>query len=122
MRQFYKVEYWDKFSGDEIRPQDVANELFDTAVNMGTHRAVLFLQTGLNVLNRNGALWADLVVDGIFGRATLAALKGHDALETEPDILLKILNVLQGAHYIEYMTKSPTQEKYARGWFNRVAI
>jgi hypothetical protein len=25
-------------------------------------------------------------------------------------------------HYIEYMTKSPTQEKFARGWFNRVDI
>jgi len=37
-------------------------------------------------------------------------------------ILLKIMNVLQGMHYISYMNKSPVQEKYARGWFGRVSL
>ncbi|GAJ23902.1 unnamed protein product, partial [marine sediment metagenome] len=36
--------------------------------------------------------------------------------------LLKVMNILQGMHYIEYMRKSPTQEKYARGWLKRVKI
>jgi hypothetical protein len=40
----------------------------------------------------------------------------------KPELLLKILNVFQGMHYIDFMTKSPIQEKYARGWFTRVEI
>lgn len=120
VRQFYKVEYWDKVNGDGTRDQALASELYDTAVNMGIHRAILFLQKSLNCLNRNGELWPDLVEDGLAGPATHAAVHAWDALETYPDVLLKMLNVLQGHHYMEYMRKSPTQEKYARGWFSRV--
>ena len=118
---FYKQHYWDKFQGDAIPEKHIAFELFDTAVNLGVNRAVGFLQRGLNVLNRNGKLYKDLVVDGVFGRRSLAALRAY-LKKDKPDYLLKIMNVLQGMHYIHYMTRSPIQEKYARGWFKRVEI
>ncbi len=35
-------------------------------------------------------------------------------------LLLKVLNVLQGAHYIDRMEHLPSQETFARGWFKRV--
>jgi lysozyme family protein len=115
----YRQFYWSRFLGDEIPEQNIAEELFDTAVNLGVGRAVSFIQQGLNVLNRNGTLYADLVVDNSLGPKTLGALKAY--LENDrPDILLKIMNVLQGKHYIDYMTQSPLQEKFARGWLNRV--
>lgn len=118
---FYREHYWDKFWGDHIPDQGVANELFDTAVNMGTTRAVEFLQGALNVLNRNGSLYPDLVDDGVFGPKTLRALESyldHDP----PETLLKVMNILQGMHYLKYMQRSPIQEKYARGWLRRVTI
>jgi lysozyme family protein len=118
---FYKRHYWDKFQGDAIPNQAIAAELFDTGVNMGIARAVEFLQRALNVLNRNEKLYADLVPDGLFGPKSLAAIRAY-LKNDKPDLLLKILNVLQGMHYIDVMTKSPIQEKYARGWFKRVEI
>lgn len=118
---FYKQHYWDKFQGDAIANQAIANEMFDTGVNMGVVRAVEFLQRGLNVLNRNEKLYRDLVPDGAFGPKTLAALRAY-LKKDKADLLLKIMNVLQGMHYIEFMNKSPVQEKFARGWFKRVEL
>lgn len=118
---FYKQHYWDKFQGDAIPNQAIADELFDTGVNMGIARAVEFLQRALNVLNRNQRLYKDLVADGLFGPKTLAAVRAY-LRKDKPELLLKIMNVLQGMHYVDFMTKSPIQEKYARGWFKRVDI
>jgi len=38
----------------------------------------------------------------------------------DAELLLKVLNVLQGAHYIDRMEHLPSQETFARGWFRRV--
>lgn len=120
VKRVYKERYFDDYRGDEM-PRELALEMFDTSVNMGVGRAVKFLQIALNVLNRNGQLYQDQVADGDYGPTTHKCLYAY--LQTDSELLLcKIMNVLQGNHYIEYMTKSPTQEKYARGWFNRVDI
>ena len=120
VKAFYKHMFWDRILGDLLTDQRLADEMFDTAVNMGVHRAALFLQQALNALNRNQALYPDLVEDGLMGGKTLEALKALPFRDY--DVLLKILNVLQGAHYIEFMRKSPVQEENARGWFARVEI
>jgi len=120
VRQFYEERYWDVNCLDDF-PQKVANEMFDTGVNMGIVRAAKFLQRSLNYLNRNGRLFDDLVDDGNIGTKSLSAL---NVIMNEGDetTLLTMMNVLQGNHYFNYMTKSPTQEKYARGWFRRVSF
>ena len=118
---FYKQHYWDKFQGDAIPNQGIADELFDTGVNLGVLRAVEFLQRALNALNRNQALYSDLAADGAFGPRSLAAMRAY-LKKDKPELLLKVMNVLQGMHYINYMTQTPAQEKFARGWFNRVEI
>jgi lysozyme family protein len=118
---FYKEHFWNRFSGDKIKKQAIADELFDTAVNMSLRDSVMFLQTALNILNRNGSLFSDTVVDGLLGPTTLKCLNIILKIG-DVSTLLKIMNVLQGNHYITYMSKSPTQEKYCRGWFNRVEI
>lgn len=118
---FYKAKYWDKFMGDNIPVDDIAIEMFDTGVNMGVSRGVKFLQEGLNLLNRNGTLFDDIKVDGGFGQQTLGTLKMY-LTKDDSIYLLKIMNILQGMHYIEYMKKAPTQEKYARGWLKRVTL
>lgn len=121
IKEFYKNHYWNRFLGDDISYQEIANEVFDTAVNMGVTRSCKFLQESMNFLNRDEFLFPDLVVDGLVGRKTLNALNSK---LPQKDIkhLYKILNLLQGNHYLEYMRKSPIQEKFARGWLSRVEI
>jgi len=118
---FYKNTFWNVWLGDQIPNQDIADEMFDTGVNQGVSRAITYLQQALNVLNKNGIIYADLVEDGSFGQKTMDALNVY-LRSDKPSLLLKIMNVLQGCHYIEYMRKSPTQEKFCRGWFSRVEI
>lgn len=121
VKKFFKQTYWNLFWGDAIPNQTIANELYDTAVNMGVSRAIKYLQIGLNVLNRNGKLYADIVEDGKFGDNTLKALNAY--LTTDgPELLYKVMNILQGMHYIEYMKKSPIQEKFSRGWLERISF
>lgn len=119
IKSFYKLMYWDRFQGDSIPVQELAEEMFDTGVNMGVHRAVKFLQRSLNYLNRNGKLFDDMADDGVLGPTTLRCLQTF-LQKDSPNILLKIMNVLQAQHYLKYMSKSPKQEKFCRGWFNRV--
>lgn len=119
VQAFYKRNFWARFKGDKIADQALAEELFDTGVNMGVGQAVRFLQIALNLLNRNGLLYLDIEVDGGCGPKTCKALDTylkHDKAE----LLLKVLNIQQGMQYLELMSENPVMEKYARGWLNRV--
>lgn len=114
---FYKTEYWDRLNGNAIPSQRIANELFDTAVNLSCLGAVRFLQIGLNFLNRDEKIYPDLLVDGILGKTTLAALNKYLNNDIE-DYLLMVMNGEQLHHYVQ-----TGQEKFARGWLkNRVSI
>jgi lysozyme family protein len=116
---FYKEHFWDVNLLDEVSSQSVANEMFDTGVNMGVGRAAKFLQKALNVLNKNGKLYPDLVEDGVIGSGTLRALNA--CLSYRGDVYIyKVLNILQGMHYVNFMSKSSVQEKFAYGWLDRV--
>lgn len=121
VHDFYKKNYWDSNKLDKFNSQAIADEMFDTAVNMGRSRAAKFLQESLSYLNRNERLFDDLVVDGYIGSASLRALD-YILDQGEEEILLKVLNVLQGNFYLNYMKENPTQEKFMRGWFNRVNL
>ena len=125
-RTIYLDKYWTAPRFDEVAVvcPAVAEELLDTGVNMGTGTAAKFLQRALNVLNREGKLYPDIVVDGGVGRMTLAALgayikaRGKDG-ET---VLLRALNAQQGVRYIDLAERRPSQEEFLHGWFlNRVA-
>jgi lysozyme family protein len=112
----YKERYWDKVAGDFITSQEVAEELFDIAVNMGVKTAVLFLQGSINLLNRNQKLYADIDADGIIGIKTYSTLNKF----CNEKSVLKSLNGFQFERYKEICEKDPTQEKYFEGWLQRV--
>ena len=117
--RFYKEKFWDVNLLDEVSSQNIANEMFDTGVNMGVGRAAKFLQRALNALNKGGRLYPDLVEDGVIGNTTLRALNA--CLSYRGDVYVyKVLNILQGMHYLEFMRRSPIQEKFAYGWLDRV--
>lgn len=119
VKSFYKQAYWDRFQGDEVADQAVANELYDTGVNMGVRRAVRFLQSSLNLLNRNQRDYEDLIIDGWFGGKSLETLSKLLKKDRRSDALVKMMNIQQGARYVEIMARDSSQERFARGWIKR---
>lgn len=114
----YMRQYWDANKLGMIRAdrQLIANEMYDTGVNMGVGIAAKFMQIALNVSNKKGTLYPNISVDGIIGPVTLKLINEHP----RPDVLLKLLNVQQGNQYINLCLHDEDQEKYLNGWYNRV--
>ncbi|OTG93552.1 hypothetical protein B9T24_13830 [Acinetobacter sp. ANC 4654] len=124
----YKKQYWisPRFDQVNIINTTVAEELLDTGVNCGVAFAKPLLQRSLNLLNNQGkGGWPDLAVDGIYGQATLNALKIYLSKRGKEGerILLRTLNILQGERYISICERNPSQEQFFYGWIaNRVVI
>jgi lysozyme family protein len=120
----YSAKYWDAVKADqllELAPS-IAEEVVDSGVNMGIGRAGKLLQRSLNVLNKRGGLYNDITVDGEIGPGTLTALAAYLATRDE-STLLKALNCLQGAFYIELAERREKDERFIYGWLkNRVVI
>ena len=115
---FYKENFWDVLNLDKVTSQAIANEVYDSAVNCGTAKAGVWLQRAVNVTNAGGTKAPDVLPDGSVGRDTLAALNSHKA----PLLVLKALNILQGAHYITIAEGNKSQEQFINSWFSRVGL
>ena len=116
--RFYRVNFWDRFQGDQIKDQALADELLDQAVNLGVHRAVEHLQRALNALNDQGARWPDMARDGKLGPKTLAAIEAARTYGIARHLVTAIKSQ-QGVYYLERMEARAINEKYV-GWFARV--
>ncbi len=107
------------------RSAALGEELIDTGVNMGPHRAAEFLQRWLNGFNTAASGYADLFVDGRLGRMTLGALDrfiAHRGREGER-VLLRALNCTQGNRYLELTEAKRSQRAFLYGWMRtRVAV
>lgn len=124
--RIYRRRYWTAPGYDAVAAimPAVAAELFDTGVNMGPAVATGFLQRSLNALNRQGRDWADIAVDRSIGPATLGALRRLAGVRGPggETVLLKALNALQGARYIELAEGRAANESFLFGWLReRVA-
>jgi lysozyme family protein len=121
----YKRLYWlsPRFDAIAERAPKLAAEMFDTGINMGTGTATGFLQRALNALNREGRDYPDLKVDRAVGPATLAALDAflNKRGKAAEGVLLKAVEALQGAHYLNIAEARPSQEAFVYGWLaNRI--
>lgn len=116
--EFYKKEFWDVMRLDELYHQYIAEEMFDTGVNMNHIIAVEFLQRSLNSTNRNGKEYPDVIVDGRVGPKTIAAMNNHP----KPINVLKLLNCQQGVRYMDIARHNPVQEKFMNSWLSRVTL
>jgi len=126
-KQIYREEYWDRMSLDEIEAisPSIVKELLDTGINQGVGRAGEYLQTALNVLNREGKDFKDIPVDGDVGPATVRALKQYVWRRGAQGeiVLFRALNCLQGAFYISLAQRRPKDEGFVYGWLlNRVVV
>jgi len=125
--EIYAKKYWDSLCLDSVVvfSESVAEELADTAVNMGVGRAARFLQRSLNVLNDRERRYADVRVDGQIGPKTMAALRAYFLQRgTEGEaVLYTMLNALQGAFYVTLAERREKDQRFVWGWYkNRVRM
>lgn len=119
--EIYHEHFWAWMRLDEVasRSEEVALELFDSAVNCGRERAWTWLQRALNVLNRGERDYEDIEDDGLPGPETLGALQAF--LQARPDegavVLHEMLNALQGHHYVTLAERRSKDEAFVYGWF-----
>lgn len=115
---YYVGPKFDQVYGKSVA---IAEELVDTGVNMGVGVAAKFLQRSLNAFNREAEIYQDITVDGVLGMQTLSALQAYLNHRVGPQgeqVMLKALNVLQGARYIELAEGRPANEEFVYGWIN----
>ena len=98
-----KTLYWDKFRGDDIQSQSVANMCVDWLWNSGTV-AIKRVQEIVGVK-----------VDGIVGDKTIAAINNRSPLP-----LFGAIKEARKEYIEEICDKRPKNEKFRRGWMNRL--
>lgn len=101
--EIFKTMYWDRWRGDEIKSQSVANILIDWVWASGVH-GIRRPQTILGVAS-----------DGIVGAKTIAALNA-----AYPDRLFEAIKADRAKFIDEICKARPKNEKYRKGWMNRI--
>jgi len=103
-RDIYKRDYWDRIRGDDIHSQLIAENIFDTAVNMGTRTACRLVQITLNIEP----------IDGVIGSESLAVINQQDE-----KTFIAHFTLAKIARYAKICMKDKTQSKFLLGWVNR---
>lgn len=112
-------EFWYGAKMDKVAEisWEVAEEMFDTGYNAGPGGAWKIAQRMLNLMNRQGADWADVVVDGAPGPKTFAALQAA-VKRRGPLHVFKCFNAGQCAFYIELAERRPKDQNFFNGWIS----
>lgn len=107
----FRWQFWDKLKLGLI-PLRPAVVLYDAAVNSGPAQSVKLAQRGYNSCVAYGQ---PLVVDGIMGPATRAAMQLADT-----DKALSAMLDAREAFFQAIVANNPSQQVFLRGWINRV--
>ncbi|QVW56307.1 hypothetical protein pEaSNUABM6_00171 [Erwinia phage pEa_SNUABM_6] len=120
----YKKGWWDRMRLDRILAWNplLADRMFDFGINAGRANCIKSLQRILNVLNRQGKLYADISADGGIGPATMTALEGFLKARGLDGFnrLMFALTSHQVAYYTEISEKRVQNEEFTYGWYDRV--
>ncbi len=100
---FYRVNFWDRMSGDNISNQQVAESIFDFGVNAGVGTSASLAQ-----------MVVQAEPDGVIGQQSIQALNGFN-----PEHFIAAFTVAKIARYISIVKKRPTSRKYFYGWICR---
>ena len=97
----------------------VVGRVRDLGVNAGQDRAAKWFQTALNLFNRRGKDYADIVVDGAIGPASLTAFRALIAKRGAADardLMIDALDGLQFGHYAALSADNSKFEDFMPGW------
>lgn len=105
VKEFYKVNFWDKLRLDEIKSDRIADLIFKFAVNVGIKRAVRYAQMVANVR-----------LDGIIGANTINALNTLDSGYFEKRYKAEFMKFYDGL----VKRNLNRYDRFLKGWGNRV--
>ena len=111
-RQIYRRDYYHGPRIDRL-PGRIQPFVFDSAVNHGPGRAIMFVQ---RICNQAG--FGELVVDGACGPRTIRA--AHEAAWAMKDWLLAALIEERRRFYHAIVERSPGQAVFLDGWLARL--
>jgi len=103
VREFYKVNFWDRIRGDELTNQAIAETIFNFAVN-----------TGVGVASKLAQLIVGVTPDGAIGAKTLERLNICTAEKFLPAYALAKIQ-----RYVDICMKNRDQSKFLLGWVRR---
>jgi len=103
VREFYKVNFWDRIRGDELTNQAIAETIFNFAVN-----------TGVGVASKLAQLIVGVTPDGAIGAKTVERLNICTAEKFLPAYALAKIS-----RYAQICNKDRSQSKFLLGWINR---
>jgi lysozyme family protein len=102
VKLIYLKDYWKPMKCDEMQ-YPLARAVFDYGVNSGKSRSIKTLQLILNVM-----------VDGVIGPKTLAAIHNIDQQSAAETLILNRVEFL-----IQLTQRRPSDLKYLKGWMFR---
>lgn len=122
VKGWYRKQWWDRLRLDQFE-QNVSNELFEQAVNLGLTGMGRYLQRLCNAFNwrKEGSpdgerLFDDLQTDGVVGPKTLSAL-AVVLSRNNPERIVHLMNCMQGAHYVNISAAQfPLRKFCCGGW------
>lgn len=103
VRDFYAENYWQPIGGDNIREQEVAETIFDFAVNGGVATASKLAQAVVGA-----------TPDGKIGARSLAAINA-----IEPDLFRAAYALAKIKRYADIVNRDRSQGKFLFGWVQR---
>jgi len=103
IKDFYRINFWDRINGDKLTNQEVANSIFDFGVNAGISTSASIAQMVVGV-----------GTDGVIGNQSIEAINTFNT-----DLFLASFTVAKIARYIRIVEKRPTSQKYFYGWVRR---
>lgn len=101
--EIFKTMYWDRWRADEIKNQSVANIVVDWVWASGVH--------GIKRPQR----LLGVVADGLVGAKTITAMNAAD-----PKKLFEAIKADRAKFIDEICKARPKNEKYRKGWMNRI--
>lgn len=105
---FYKESFWDALGCDYF-VEAIAHLLLDFGINSGLSRGIKHLQKAIVGCGTN------VTVDGKIGKQTINACNKLD-----PNCICEYMLQDREAFYRAIVANKPSQEKFLRGWINRV--
>lgn len=99
----YEAQYWDKVCGDDIDDQDIAESIFDFAVNAGPRTSAKLAQLSVGA-----------TADGVIGPKTLALINKDDKRA-----FLATFALAKIGRYVNICENRKESRKYFFGWVRR---
>lgn len=102
--EFYKTNFWYPLNLSMVNDQQLANNVYDFAVNAGTGTAAKRLQRAAGVQD-----------DGVIGNKTILAVNQLPAKQVYDSF-----NTQRKAYYDNIIANNPSQAQFRKSWYSRI--